>query len=68
MLQPNETRGKGAFGVVDVPAGKKPRLPKTWPGFPMLLDSPGWSPTFDAETVEVKVPFDDIGVRARSTA
>lgn len=62
VLQPNEQCGKGALGVVDIPKGEKPRLPKTWPGLPMLLDSPGWNPTFDTATVEVKVPFDDIGI------
>jgi hypothetical protein len=29
---------------------------------PVLLDSPGWNPTLTGETVEVKVPFDNIGV------
>ena len=48
--------------MVDIPGGAKPRLPRTWPGLPLLLDSPGWGPTLDAGTVEVKVPFDDIGV------
>lgn len=62
VLQPNEACGKGALGVVDIPEGSKPRLPKTWPGFPILLDSPGWSPTFNSDTVEVRVPFEDIGV------
>lgn len=62
VLKPNEACGPGALGVVDIPEGKKPRLPKTWPGLPLLLDSPGWSPTLQGETVEVKVPFDDIGV------
>ncbi len=62
VLQPNKQCGKGALGVVDIPEGAKPRLPKTWPGFPILLDSPGWNPVFDSETVEVRVPFDDIGV------
>ncbi|WP_202843433.1 hypothetical protein [Luteimonas saliphila] len=62
VLQPNEACGPDALAVVDIPEGAKPRLPKTWPGFPILLDSPGWSPTLDAETVEVRVPFDDIGV------
>jgi len=64
VLKPNDACGPGALGVVDIPAGGKPRLPKTWPGLPLLLDSPGWSPTLDAATVEVKVPFDDIGVVA----
>ena len=62
VLQPNDACGKGKLGVVDIPAGTRPRLPKTWPGFPMLLDSPGWSPTLKAEVVEVRVPLDDIGV------
>lgn len=62
VLNPNEACGPGALAVVDIPEGAKPRLPKTWPGFPILLDSPGWSPTLDDQTVEVRVPFDDIGV------
>ncbi|MCH9698695.1 MAG: hypothetical protein K0U68_11375 [Gammaproteobacteria bacterium] len=62
VLQPNERCGKGALGVVDIPEGAKPRLPKTWPGLSILLDSPGWEPTFSSETVEVRVAFDDIGV------
>jgi hypothetical protein len=33
-------------------------LPKTWPGLPILLDSPGWNPTFSNDTIEVKVAFD----------
>lgn len=61
VLAPNEQCGKGALGVVDIPEGAKPRLPKTWPGLPLLLDSPGWQPTFNEETVEVKVAFNDIG-------
>lgn len=62
VLQPNEECGEGALGVVDIPEGTKPRLPKTWPGLPILLDSPGWGPTINGDTVEVKVPFDDIAV------
>lgn len=62
VLQENQQCGEGALGVVDIPEGKKPRLPKTWPGLPILLDSPGWNPTFNSETVEVRVPFEDIGL------
>ena|SRR6185437_7851875 len=35
-----------------------PRLPKTWPGAPILIDSPGYKPHFEAKTVRVTVPFD----------
>ncbi len=61
VLQPDDACGKGALKVVDIPEGSKPRLPKTWPGLPLLIDSPGWSPIFKGQTLEVRVPFDDIG-------
>ena len=61
VLQPDEACGKGALKVVDIPEGAKPRLPKTWPGLPLLIDSPGWAPSFKRNTLEVRVPFDDIG-------
>lgn len=61
VLQPDDACGKGALKVVDIPNDAKPKLPKTWPGLPVLIDSPGWSPTFKGDTLEVRVPFDDIG-------
>jgi hypothetical protein len=62
VLQPDPACGKDALKVVDIPAGAKPKLPKTWPGLPILIDSPGWSPSFKGGSVNVRVPFDDIGV------
>lgn len=62
VLGPDDACGAGALKVIDIPEGAKPRLPKTWPGLPLLIDSPGWQPLFDRETVEVRVPFDDIAV------
>ncbi|CAG1017962.1 hypothetical protein BURC_02674 [Burkholderiaceae bacterium] len=62
VLQPDEACGKDALKVVDIPEGSKPRLPKTWPGLPLLIDSPGWSPAFNGRRLQVRVPFDDIGV------
>jgi hypothetical protein len=62
VLQPNKQCGVGALGVVDIPKGSMPQLPKTWPGLPILLDSPGWDPVFNQDTVEVKVAFDNIGL------
>lgn len=60
VLQPDEACGKGALKVVDIPEGSKPRLPKTWPGLPLLIDSPGWSPSFARGSVSVRVPFDNV--------
>ena len=62
VLQPDEACGEDALKVVDIPEGTKPKLPKTWPGLPLLIDSPAWSPAFKGDTLEVRVPFDDIGV------
>ncbi|HRN60314.1 MAG TPA: hypothetical protein PLI44_08775 [Chiayiivirga sp.] len=67
VLQPDDACGAGALKVVDIPEGSKPRLPKTWPGLPILIDSPGWSPTFQQDSVEVRVPFDDIGAVEAAT-
>lgn len=67
VLKPTPQCGADALAVVDIPAGSKPRLPKTWPGLPILIDSPGWQPSLQANTVEVRVPFDDIGVVAAAS-
>ena len=66
VLKPDDACGKGALKVVDIPEGAKPKLPKTWPGLPLLIDSPAYSPVFKDNSVEVRVPFDDIGVIASS--
>lgn len=62
VLGPDDACGAGALKVIDIPEGAKPRLPVTWPGLPILIDSPGWDPVLDAGTVEVRVPFSDISV------
>lgn len=64
VLQPDAACGRDALKVVDIPDGARPRLPKTWPGLPLLIDSPGWSPSFKGDTLEVRVPFDDIAAVA----
>ncbi|MEM8776649.1 MAG: hypothetical protein AAGF53_16565 [Pseudomonadota bacterium] len=60
VLGQDDACGEAGLKVIDIPSGAKPRLPKTWPGLPILIDSPGWDPTFDQETVEVRVPFENI--------
>ena len=62
VLVQDETCGKGALKVKDIPEGSKPRLPKTWPGVPILIDSPGYPPAFAGGTVSVRVPFTDVSV------
>lgn len=60
VLGPDDACGKGALKVKDIPEGSKPKLPKTWPGVPLLIDSPGYAPKFSGNTVTVRVPFDDV--------
>jgi len=60
VLGPDDACGKGALKVKDIPEGAKPKLPKTWPGVPLLIDSPGYAPRFKGDTVTVRVPFDDV--------
>ena len=62
VLGPDDACGQGALKVIDIPEGSKPRLPDTWPGLPLLIDSPGWDPVIDEELVEVRVPFSNIAV------
>ena len=62
VLGPDDTCGPGALKVIDIAEGAKPRLPETWPGLPLLLDSPGHVPEIGGESVQVRVPFEDIGV------
>ena len=53
VLAPTEACGTGALAVKDIPEGATPNLPATWPGFPILLDSPGYSPIFDGPEIAI---------------
>ena len=64
VLAPDEKCGKGALKVKDIPEGTKPKLPKTWPGVPILIDSPGYPPSFSGGTVSIRVPFNDVSMLA----
>lgn len=57
VLAPTEECGPGALAVKDIPEGTTPNLPATWPGLPILLDSPGFTPIFDGAEVAVNVAF-----------
>ncbi|HKY94106.1 MAG TPA: hypothetical protein VJL84_02325 [Kiloniellales bacterium] len=59
VLEPDGGCGAGSLKVKAIPEGATPRLPKTWPGLPILIDSPGWAPRFEAATLRVRVPFEE---------
>ncbi|MDH3235543.1 MAG: hypothetical protein OEQ29_18635 [Alphaproteobacteria bacterium] len=57
VLVPDNACGKGMLKVKDIKKGAKPKLPRTWPGLPLYIDSPGYSPRIEGKSVEVRVPF-----------
>lgn len=68
VLVPDEACGPGALKVRDIPEGTRPRLPPTWPGLPLLLDSPGHRPAIGARTVEIRVPRASVAAETRGVA
>lgn len=59
VLTPTEGCGDGALGVRDIPEGQTPRLPASWPGLPIFIDSPGYTPIFDGPEVTINVGIAD---------
>ncbi len=59
VLTPNEACGAGALSVQDIPDGTNPKMPATWPGLPIYIDSPGFSPVLEAEEITLNVAFAD---------
>lgn len=55
VLAPHSQCPEDGLGVVDIPEGETPALPATWPGLPILIDSPGWQPIFNKESLDVHV-------------
>lgn len=49
----------GGLKVADIAEGEQPALPATWPGLPLLIDSPGWQPVLRRGSISVRVPFAD---------
>lgn len=59
VLAPNEACGPGALSVKDIPDGTSPKMPATWPGLPIYIDSPGFSPVLESEEITINVSFGD---------
>ncbi len=64
VLVPDGGCGKDALKVRAIPAGATPRLPATWPGLPLYIDSPGYDPEISGDLVRVKVPLKELGFPA----
>ncbi|MFV3129332.1 hypothetical protein [Niveispirillum sp. KHB5.9] len=58
----NEDKACGAgLKVTDIPKGATPKLPETWPGVPLLIDSPEYPTHFSGDLVEVRIPLKLLG-------
>lgn len=57
----------GGLKVRDIPEGAKPKLPETWPGAPILIDSPEYKTALSGASVEVHVPLEKIGALASAS-
>ncbi|MGD9544318.1 MAG: hypothetical protein AB7F41_04825 [Methylocystis sp.] len=51
----------GGLKVRDIPKDAHPKLPKTWPGVAILIDSPSYLTAISGGTVKVRVPLKKIG-------
>lgn len=57
VLTPNDACGTGALSVRDIAEGESPRLPATWPGLPLFIDSPGFAPALTNSEITIDVPL-----------
>jgi len=57
VLTPTDACGEGSLGVRDIPNGATPNMPATWPGLPIYIDSPGFTPLFDGPEIKINVSF-----------
>lgn len=60
VLVKDDTCGVGALKVKDIPEGTNPKLPATWPGLPILIDSPGYVPVLKGNVVSLRVPMANV--------
>jgi hypothetical protein len=60
VLTPTKACGEGALAVRDIPEGTTPAMPATWPGLPIFIDSPGFTPLFDGPEIRVNVAFGNV--------
>ncbi len=57
VLTPDKACG-GGLKVVDIAKDSKPKLPPTWPGVPLLIDSPEYPTHLTEDVVTVTIPLE----------
>ncbi|WP_431494948.1 hypothetical protein [Pseudomonas brassicacearum] len=61
VLTKEASCGPSGLKVRDIPKDVKPKMPATWPGVPLYIDSPGYGLNVSKHTVSIQVPLAAIG-------
>ncbi|AZD54591.1 hypothetical protein ACLBNB_14695 [Pseudomonas chlororaphis subsp. aurantiaca] len=61
VLTKEASCGPSGLKVRDIPKDVKPKMPATWPGVPLYIDSPGYGLNVSKDTVDIEVPLAAIG-------
>lgn len=61
VLVKDTTCGPSGLKVRDIPEGTKPKLPPTWPGVPIFIDSPGYDLSVQKDAAQIRVPLKAVG-------
>lgn len=64
VLTKEPSRGPSGLKVRDIPEGAKPKLPPTWPGVPIYIDSPGYDLSVKNDAAQIRVPLSAVGFPA----
>ena len=61
VLTKEASCGPSGLKVRDIPEGAKPKLPATWPGVPLYIDSPGYDLSVENDAAQIRVPLAAVG-------
>ncbi|UUT22920.1 hypothetical protein [Pseudomonas sp. T8] len=61
VLTKDASCGASGLKVRDIPEGAKPKLPSTWPGAPIFIDSPGYALNVKKNAAQIRVPLAAVG-------
>ena len=61
VLTKDATCGPSGLKVRDIPEGAKPKLPPTWPGAAIYIDSPGYDLSLKGDAAQIRVPLKAVG-------
>lgn len=61
VLTKEASCGPSGLKVRDIPKDVKPKMPATWPGVPLYIDSPGYGLSVNKHAVSIQVPLAAIG-------